>query len=210
MKKLKLISFFASLLLASSTLSASNKELTIEEMLNKSLSKSNNIEHQNYQDFIPSEYLDSEYTAEQQKMLKKIYLFYLKEIKSNGDDFELTSNELEKTIKPIFDEGLSKDNRVYLSIVNDKNEKFELKNNKVYYVDLENKKLYSKDLEDFAGIDIKNMYRIILNIEYNRIVIIEPKKYETSYLTIVNLSQLEKVQFSDLEGMIKHFFKVNE
>jgi len=204
MKKILLKGLIITSLFTASSLFAEKQ--TVEEMLNKSFSQANLVEEDNkYPDFIPSEYMDSELNEQQQELLKKMYLYYLRQVKAESDNYSLATEKLKEEIKPLFDQ-LSQESS-YLTIVNSKNQEMKLIDNRVYYVDIENERIYTKNLENFANMDFKNKYRLILNMKYNRLAIIEPKNLDTNYLTLLNLSKIQDIEFKHIIEMLEYFFE---
>ncbi len=206
MKKLILIFVMSSLMIV--TLSHANEEMTNEEMLQtfyadgdlmekdfspEELSLIEKMEHLPNKEFSP-------YKDEQIELIKKGFLFYLREIRKDAKDFEKATEYVSEKVVPVINKSHFNN---YVIVLDSKGNQKKLMDSKNYYIDFDNETLYTSDLEGFVKNDIFNLNIVQYQHNFNRLFVTEPKNSETRYSSVINLGKQKEFTFDNLKEAIE-------
>lgn len=197
-----------SILISSQLLMASSDtptDYTIEEMLNGMYKESDKIEGLTKDSGFKYMYkYMSDFSEKEQEMFNKIYLYYLHKFNLNKEKYKkLTENVLTSIDKMKDIQSMGK----YITLQDSKNINIKVLNNITYFVDFENESIYSSEMQSFVQNDFDNLFSILYQVEYNRILIFEPKNQKTSYFSIVNLGDTKTFSFKDLKETIRIYME---
>lgn len=176
------------------------KDYTVEEMLKKVYSNSEELEgFDKDTDFKYMYKYLADFDEKEQEMMNKVFLFYLHKLNSQHEKYtELTDQMLSslEEMKTVRSKGK------FITLQNKENTNTKILNNITYYVDFKNEKIYSNEMKNFVQTDFNELFSILYQFEYNRVLIFEPKNTKTAYFSIIDLGKLTTFSFKDLKETV--------
>jgi hypothetical protein len=176
------------------------KEYTVEEQLKGLYNESDNLEgFSKKSDFDYMYKYLGDFDKKEQDMMNKLYLYYLHRMNTNKEKYtDMTSEMLDS----MDDMKEMKSKGKFITLQTDENQNIKILNGITYYVDFINEQVYSSEMQSFVQNDFKNLYSILYQVEYNRILVFEPKNTKTNYFIVMNLGDLKTFSFKDLKETI--------
>jgi len=179
------------------------KDYTIQEQLDILYSDSEDLE--NFEKTTDFNYLRKymgDLDKNTQDQLSKLYLYYFHQLKTNQEEFKEMSDLMIGSLDQM--KKMQSLGKSYY-IQTEKNEDKEILNNITYYVDFDNELLYTNDMSNFVQKELPNLYSIIYQAKYNRLLVLEPRKLNSTHYIIINLDSNPKISFKDLKSSINQF-----